>query len=107
MLSADETVVNPAHLRSFLQSVKFAAGSQHDAYPVVMNAGADFDSVRVARVDGGWRYVGRVHEYATNSIAASGLFSTSSPPPPLRILLPLLLLFQVPVFFLRGLRAGT
>jgi hypothetical protein len=34
-----------------------------------MNTGGgapDFDSVRVARVDGMWRYVGRVHEYLTS-----------------------------------------
>jgi hypothetical protein len=30
-----------------------------------MNAGMDFDSVRISRAEGGWRYVGRVHEYLT------------------------------------------
>ncbi len=93
MLSADETMLNGAHMRSFLSSMRVpqstavestsvslslesylfcvlctnqhAMGSMHGAYPVVMNAGMNFDSVRIARADGGWRYVGRVHEYLT------------------------------------------
>ncbi len=28
-----------------------------------MDVGWKFDSVRLSRVDKGWRYVGRVHEY--------------------------------------------
>ena len=32
----------------------------------VIFSGIDFDSVRVARVDDNWRYVGRVHEYLTS-----------------------------------------
>eukprot|EP00455_Lapot_gusevi_P046749 TRINITY_DN6200_c0_g1_i3.p1 TRINITY_DN6200_c0_g1~~TRINITY_DN6200_c0_g1_i3.p1 ORF type:complete len:632 (-),score=89.95 TRINITY_DN6200_c0_g1_i3:145-1827(-) len=63
MLSADETLMNPAHMRTFLQDMRYAYGPQHGAYPVVMNAGLDFDSVRIARADDSWRYVGRVHEY--------------------------------------------
>jgi hypothetical protein len=28
-----------------------------------MNTGIKFDSIRIARVDSGWRYKARVHEY--------------------------------------------
>jgi hypothetical protein len=49
----------------FVYQSQHAMGSMHGAYPVVMNAGMNFDSVRIARADGGWRYVGRVHEYLT------------------------------------------
>lgn len=67
MLSADETVINPKDLLTFLTDFRYAYGKQHNAYPVVMNTGGEeFDSVRVARVDGMWRYVGRVHEYLTS-----------------------------------------
>jgi hypothetical protein len=34
MLSADETVVNGAHARAFLQDMRYAYGQQHNAYPV-------------------------------------------------------------------------
>jgi glycosyltransferase involved in cell wall biosynthesis len=63
MLSADEEVRNPAEVRTFLEQCRYARGTQHGAYPVVMNTGVKFDSVRLARVDAGWRYRGRVHEY--------------------------------------------
>jgi len=63
MLSADERVENPEVLRSFLQEVRYARGTQHGAYPVVMNTGLTFDSLRLARVDSAWRYKARVHEY--------------------------------------------
>ena len=43
--------------------VRYARGTQHGAYPVVMHTGLKFDSIRVARVDAGWRYKARVHEY--------------------------------------------
>ena len=66
VLSADERVINPKDLRSFLEDVRFAYGESHGAYPVIMNSGADFDSVRIARVDSNWRYFGRVHEYLSS-----------------------------------------
>lgn len=63
MLSADEELLNPSDLRAFLQACRYARGTQHGAYPVLMNTGVKFDSVRLARVDSAWRYRGRVHEY--------------------------------------------
>ena len=63
MLSADERVSNPQTMREFLQDMRHAHGTMHNAYPVVMNTGIKFDSIRLARVDGGWRYRARVHEY--------------------------------------------
>jgi glycosyltransferase involved in cell wall biosynthesis len=63
MLSADEELMNPQEFRSFLQDMRYARGPMHGAYPVVMNTGIKFDSVRIARVDAGWRYRARVHEY--------------------------------------------
>ena len=66
MLSADEQVRNAHEMRAFLEDNRHSKGTQHDAYPVVMNSGIDFDSVRIARMEGMWRYVGRVHEYLTS-----------------------------------------
>ena len=63
MLSADERVENPQVMRDFLTDMKHAHGTMHGAYPVVMNTGIKFDSIRLARVDSGWRYRARVHEY--------------------------------------------
>ena len=63
MLSADERVENPDVMREFLTEYKNAFGTMHGAYPVVMNTGIKFDSIRLARVDAGWRYRARVHEY--------------------------------------------
>ena len=63
MLSADERVENPQVMRDFLNDMRNAHGTMHNAYPVVMNTGIKFDSIRLARVDGGWRYRARVHEY--------------------------------------------
>lgn len=63
MLSADEEMLNPEVMRSHLEEMRYARGSQHGAYPVLMNTGLKFDSIRLARVDSGWRYRGRVHEY--------------------------------------------
>jgi hypothetical protein len=63
MLSADEVVTRPHCLRTFLEANRMSDGPQHGAYPVLMNAGIDFDSVRIARMDANWRYVGKVHEY--------------------------------------------
>jgi hypothetical protein len=67
VLSADETVGDAAALRQFLEEMRFSEGEQHGAYPVRMDmaGGEPFDSVRIARVDAKWRYVGRVHEYLT------------------------------------------
>jgi hypothetical protein len=61
--SADETVHNAAALREFCEKYRDAEGPQHEAYPVVMDVGWRFDSLRLSRVSKGWRYVGRVHEY--------------------------------------------
>jgi tetratricopeptide (TPR) repeat protein len=63
MLSADETVYNMAALRKFCQEHRNSVGPQHEAYPVVMDVGWKFDSVRLSRTDAKWRYVGKVHEY--------------------------------------------
>ena len=63
MLSADERVENPQVMRDFLLDMQNAHGTMHGAYPVVMNTGIKFDSIRLARVDSGWRYRARVHEY--------------------------------------------
>lgn len=63
MLSADETVHNPQALRSFCELHRDAEGAMHEAYPIQMDVGWKFDSVRLSRTDKGWRYVGRVHEY--------------------------------------------
>ena len=63
MLSADETVHNPAALRAFCEQHRNAEGAMHEAYPIQMDVGWRFDSVRLSRTDKGWRYVGRVHEY--------------------------------------------
>ncbi len=45
MLSADETMSEPWGVRVFLEANRMSEGPQHGAYPVVMNAGIDFDSV--------------------------------------------------------------
>ena len=83
MLSADEQVLNAGDLRSFLEAVRYARGTQHGAYPVVMNTGLKFDSIRVARVDAGWRYKARVHEYlAPPTGPYVGLFRPSALPSP-------------------------
>ena len=63
MLSADETVYNAFSLRKFCEEHRDASGDAHEAYPVVMDVGWKFDSLRLSRTDRGWRYVGRVHEY--------------------------------------------
>jgi glycosyltransferase involved in cell wall biosynthesis len=63
MLSADEKMLNANDTRAFLEDMRFANGTMHGAYPVVMNTGLKFDSIRLARVDAGWRYRARVHEY--------------------------------------------
>lgn len=63
MLSADETVHNAAALRAFCEQHRYSDGPQHEAYPVVMDVGWRFDSLRLSRVSKKWRYVGRVHEY--------------------------------------------
>ena len=68
MLSADERVQNPQVMREFLQDMRNAHGTMHNAYPVVMNTGIKFDSIRLARVDGGWRYRARVHEYLAPAV---------------------------------------
>jgi hypothetical protein len=67
VLSAEETIGDAAALRAFLEEMRFSEGDEHGAYPVRMNLedGEPFDSVRVARVDAGWRYFGREHEYLT------------------------------------------
>jgi len=65
MLSADEIVYNAAELRAFLEARRHSTGFPHEAYAVQLDLGGGtrFDSVRVVRVDSGWRYCGRVHEY--------------------------------------------
>eukprot|EP00475_Leptophrys_vorax_P008040 TRINITY_DN15151_c0_g1_i2.p1 TRINITY_DN15151_c0_g1~~TRINITY_DN15151_c0_g1_i2.p1 ORF type:complete len:418 (-),score=76.60 TRINITY_DN15151_c0_g1_i2:11-1264(-) len=63
MLSADETAYNMDSLRTFCHNRRYSAGVFHEAYPVVMDSGWKFDSLRLSRVDSKWRYVGRVHEY--------------------------------------------
>lgn len=63
MLSADETVYNAYSLRKFVEQHRDSTGEAHEAYPVVMDVGWKFDSLRLSRTDKGWRYVGRVHEY--------------------------------------------
>lgn len=63
MLSADETVLRPDLLRSFVEQQRFSDGPMHEAYTIPLHFGWRFDSVRLSRVDKGWRYVGRVHEY--------------------------------------------
>ena len=63
MLSADETVYNAYSLRRFCEENAAQTGEAHEAYPVVMDVGWKFDSLRLSRTDKGWRYVGRVHEY--------------------------------------------
>ena len=63
MLSADETVYNAYSLRQFCEQHRQSTGEAHEAYPVVMDVGWKFDSLRLSRTDKGWRYVGRVHEY--------------------------------------------
>lgn len=63
MLSADETVHNPQALRKFCEEYRNAEGAMHEAYPIQMDVGWKFDSVRLSRTEKGWRYVGRVHEY--------------------------------------------
>ena len=63
MLSADETVYNAYSLRQFCEQHRASTGEAHEAYPVVMDVGWKFDSLRLSRSDKGWRYVGRVHEY--------------------------------------------
>ena len=63
MLSADETVYNAFSLRRFCEENAAESGEAHEAYPVVMDVGWKFDSLRLSRTSKGWRYVGRVHEY--------------------------------------------
>ena len=63
MLSADETVYNAYSLRQFCEQHRTSTGEAHEAYPVVMDVGWKFDSLRLSRTDKSWRYVGRVHEY--------------------------------------------
>ena len=63
MLSADEHMRNANDMRNFLSSVRFAQGNQHGAYPVLMDTGLKFVSMRLSRGDSKWRYKGRVHEY--------------------------------------------
>jgi tetratricopeptide (TPR) repeat protein len=63
MMSADETLVEPAKLRAFAEAHRHSVGSMHEAYPLVMNVGWSFDSLRLSRTDARWRYVGKVHEY--------------------------------------------
>jgi glycosyltransferase involved in cell wall biosynthesis len=63
MLSADETVHNPQALRRFCEMYRNSEGAMHEAYPIQMDVGWKFDSVRLSRTEKGWRYVGRVHEY--------------------------------------------
>ena len=63
MLSADERVLNPVELREFVEEMRTAVGPMHGAYPLTMDTGIKFDSLRLARVDSEWRYKARVHEY--------------------------------------------
>jgi hypothetical protein len=63
MLSADESMLNAGDLRQFLKHQMYSFGNAHGAYPVVMDSGQIFDSLRIARVDDNWRYEGRAHEY--------------------------------------------
>lgn len=63
MLSADERLDNPTDLRNHVKRMQYAFGTHHGAYPVQMDTGIKFDSIRLARVDAGWRYKARVHEY--------------------------------------------
>ena len=63
----------------FLTDVRYARGTQHGAYPVVMHTGLKFDSIRLARVDAGWRYKARVHEYLAPATGPYvGLFRPSA-----------------------------
>lgn len=77
MLSADETVYNAHLLRQFCEENHDNEGGSHEAYPIMMDVGWRFDSLRLIRTDKRWRYVGRVHEY----LAAPD----KKPRPPIRI----------------------
>jgi len=63
MLSADETMHYAEDLRKFCEEHKNSQGEAHEAYPIQMDVGWRFDSLRLSRTDSAWRYVGRVHEY--------------------------------------------
>jgi tetratricopeptide (TPR) repeat protein len=65
-LSADERVLNPEVLREAMEARRSSFGARHEAYFVQMDSGVLFDSIRLARVDANWRYVGRVHEFLAN-----------------------------------------
>ena len=63
MLSADETIYNARFLREFVEQHADKDGPSEEAYPMIMDVGWKFDSVRLSRTDKSWRYVGKVHEY--------------------------------------------
>lgn len=76
-LSGDETLTDPAALRSFCAQVRDEGGPGHDAYNVpVEYAGLRFDSARLVRLGAGWRFVGVVHEV---------LCAPGEPPPSRRV----------------------
>lgn len=63
MLSADETVHHPESVAEFAKVHRYSTGNMHEAYPIIMDVGWQFDSLRLSRTEKKWRYVGAVHEY--------------------------------------------
>lgn len=85
VLSGDETFVDPTRsLRTACEQFRDEGGPSHDAYKIQMDMDRRrFDSVRLARLSAGWRYVGL--GIPGEGVIHEVLMKEGVPPPRIRI----------------------